>query len=75
MMRSPPKIIYLRENFLIERPLLRALQPHPNGPPILLIDELDRADEAFEAYLAGILVRLADYHSGAWRNRRRQSRR
>ena len=43
------------EKFLIERPLLRALQSHPNGPPILLIDELDRADEAFEAYLLEIL--------------------
>jgi MoxR-like ATPase len=43
------------KKFLIERPLLRALQPHPNGPPILLIDELDRADEAFEAYLLELL--------------------
>ena len=43
------------KKFLIERPLLRALQPHLNGPPILLIDELDRADEAFEAYLLELL--------------------
>ena len=43
------------DKFLIERPLLRALQSHSNGPPILLIDELDRADEAFEAYLLEIL--------------------
>ena len=43
------------KKFLIERPLLRALQPHPNGPPVLLIDELDRADEAFEAYLLELL--------------------
>ena len=43
------------EKFLIERPLLRALQPHPDGPPVLLIDELDRADEAFEAYLLELL--------------------
>ena len=43
------------EKFLIERPLLRALQSHSNGPPVLLIDELDRADEAFEAYLLEIL--------------------
>ena len=42
------------EKFLIERPLLRALQSHSNGPPVLLIDELDRADEAFEAYLLEI---------------------
>lgn len=44
--------------FLIERPLLQALQPHDKGPPVLLIDELDRADEPFEAYLLEI---LADY--------------
>ncbi len=44
--------------FLIERPLLQALQPHDEGPPVLLIDELDRADEPFEAYLLEI---LADY--------------
>ncbi|MEK9708696.1 MAG: MoxR family ATPase [Alphaproteobacteria bacterium] len=43
------------KKFLIERPLLRALQSHPNGPPVLLIDELDRADEAFEAYLLELL--------------------
>ena len=43
------------EKFLIQRPLLRALQPHPDGPPVLLIDELDRADEAFEAYLLELL--------------------
>ncbi len=44
--------------FLIERPLLQALQPHDEGPPVLLIDELDRADEPFEAYL---LELLSDY--------------
>ena len=43
------------KKFLIERPLLKALQAHPTGPPILLIDELDRADEAFEAYLLELL--------------------
>ena len=41
--------------FLIERPLLQALAPHDDGPPVLLIDELDRADEPFEAYLLEIL--------------------
>jgi len=40
--------------FLIERPLLRALLPHAR-PPVLLIDELDRADEPFEAYLLEVL--------------------
>ncbi len=41
--------------FLIERPLLQALEPNMAGPPVLLIDELDRADEAFEAYLLEVL--------------------
>jgi MoxR-like ATPase len=41
--------------YLVRRPLLDALEPHPEGPPILLIDELDRTDEAFEAYLLEIL--------------------
>ena len=41
--------------FLIERPLLQALEPDLDGPPVLLIDELDRADEAFEAYLLEVL--------------------
>ncbi len=40
--------------FLIERPLLRALLPHAS-PPVLLIDELDRTDEPFEAYLLEVL--------------------
>ncbi|MGH8296265.1 MAG: AAA family ATPase [Steroidobacteraceae bacterium] len=40
--------------FLIARPLLRALEPHAT-PPVLLIDELDRADEPFEAYLLEVL--------------------
>ena len=42
-------------DFLIERPLLKALMPHENGSPVLLIDEIDRADEAFEAFLLEIL--------------------
>jgi len=43
------------ERFLIRRPLLDALQPQPEGPPVLLIDELDRTDEPFEAYLLEVL--------------------
>src|ERR1700741_950105 len=39
------------EAFLIKRPLLQALEAHDGTPPVLLIDELDRADEEFEAYL------------------------
>jgi MoxR-like ATPase len=42
--------------FLIKRPLLRALEPHASGPPVLLIDEIDRADEPFEAFLLEILA-------------------
>ncbi len=41
--------------FLIERPLLQALRSDEAGPPVLLIDELDRTDEPFEAYLLEIL--------------------
>jgi len=43
------------ERFLIKRPLLRALETDKRGPPILLIDELDRSDEPFEAYLLELL--------------------
>jgi MoxR-like ATPase len=43
------------DRFLIRRPLLDALQPQPEGPPVLLIDELDRTDEPFEAYLLEVL--------------------
>ena len=46
------------ERFLISRPLLEALRPGEAGPPVLLIDELDRADEPFEAFLLEV---LADY--------------
>ncbi|MEC8662070.1 MAG: MoxR family ATPase [Pseudomonadota bacterium] len=46
--------LYTAEN-LVERPLLEALRDDRRGAPILLIDELDRADEAFEAYLLEIL--------------------
>jgi MoxR-like ATPase len=41
---------------LIKRPLLQALEPDPAGPPVLLIDELDRTDEAFEAFLLEVLA-------------------
>jgi MoxR-like ATPase len=46
--------LFTAEN-LIERPLLEALHADEVGAPVLLIDELDRADEAFEAYLLEIL--------------------
>jgi MoxR-like ATPase len=41
--------------YLIRRPLLQALEPSEGGAPVLLIDEIDRADEAFEAYLLEVL--------------------
>src|SRR3954449_9752433 len=43
------------ERFLIRRPLLQALEADAAGPPVLLIDELDRTDEPFEAYLLEVL--------------------
>ncbi len=46
------------EDYLIKRPLLAALEAHASGPPVLLIDELDRTDEPFEAFLLEI---LSDY--------------
>jgi len=44
------------ERFLIHRPLLQALEPNPDGAPVLLIDELDRTDEPFEAFLLEVLA-------------------
>lgn len=43
------------ERFLTKRPLLQALEASPGGAPVLLIDELDRTDEAFEAFLLEVL--------------------
>jgi len=43
------------DRYLIRRPLLQALEPTSGGAPVLLIDEIDRADEAFEAYLLEVL--------------------
>ena len=43
------------DRFLIKRPLLQALEPDADGPPVLLIDEIDRTDEAFEAFLLEVL--------------------
>jgi len=44
------------ERFLIRRPLLQALKPDDGVAPVLLIDELDRSDEPFEAYLLEVLA-------------------
>ncbi|WP_371059905.1 AAA family ATPase [Rhodosalinus sp. 5P4] len=46
------------ERFLIRRPLLEAMSPQDGGPPVLLIDELDRTDAPFEAFL---LEALSDF--------------
>ena len=46
------------DEFLIRRPLLDAMEPHADGPPVLLIDEIDRTDEPFEAFL---LEALSDF--------------
>lgn len=46
------------EDFLTERPLLQAMRPHASGPPVLLIDEIDRTDAPFEAFL---LEALSDF--------------
>lgn len=46
------------QRFLIKRPLLQAMGQHENGPPVLLIDEVDRTDAPFEAFL---LEALSDY--------------
>jgi len=44
------------ERFLIRRPILQALSAHAGAAPVLLIDELDRTDEPFEAYLLEVLA-------------------
>lgn len=46
------------DDYLVERPLLQAMRPDENGAPVLLIDELDRTDEPFEAFL---LEALSDF--------------
>lgn len=56
--RQALKTELFSEEFLIERPLMRALKPQPAGPPVLLIDEVDRTDEPFEAFL---LEALSDF--------------
>ncbi|HLY45815.1 MAG TPA: MoxR family ATPase, partial [Stellaceae bacterium] len=53
--RSEIENTIFSDRFLIKRPLLQALEPELEGPPVLLIDELDRTDEPFEAYLLELL--------------------
>ena len=56
--RSALKAELFGPDYLIERPLLQAMRPQPGGAPVLLIDEIDRADEPFEAFL---LEALSDF--------------
>ena len=56
--RAALKAELFTEDYLIERPLLAAMRPQPGGAPVLLIDELDRTDEPFEAFL---LEALSDF--------------
>ena len=56
--RAALKAELFSDDYLIARPLLEAMQPQEGGPPVLLIDELDRTDEPFEAFL---LEALSDF--------------
>jgi MoxR-like ATPase len=56
--RQALKTELFTEEYLIERPLLQAMRPQAGGAPVLLIDELDRTDEPFEAFL---LEALSDF--------------
>ena len=56
--RGALKTELFSQDYLIERPLLQAMRPHPQGAPVLLIDEIDRTDEPFEAFL---LEALSDF--------------
>jgi MoxR-like ATPase len=56
--RDALKTELFTEDYLIERPLLAAMRPQVGGAPVLLIDELDRTDEPFEAFL---LEALSDF--------------
>ena len=56
--RQALKADLFTEEYLIERPLLAAMRPQAGGAPVLLIDELDRTDEPFEAFL---LEALSDF--------------
>ncbi len=53
--RDSPESDIFSSDFMIKRPLLQALEEQPGGSPVLLIDELDRTDEPFEAYLLEVL--------------------
>jgi MoxR-like ATPase len=50
-----PETSVFTDEYLLERPLLRALRSTADRPPVLLIDEIDRADDEFEALLLEVL--------------------
>jgi MoxR-like ATPase len=54
--RASARREHYSEAFLIKRPLLQAIDPARTRPPVLLIDEIDRADEEFEGYLLELLA-------------------
>ncbi|SHJ02670.1 MoxR-like ATPase [Palleronia salina] len=56
--RDALKTELFTEDYLISRPLLDAMRPQPGGAPVLLIDEIDRTDAPFEAFL---LEALSDF--------------
>tara|TARA_Y100000815_G_scaffold194547_1_gene178033 strand:- start:354 stop:1265 length:912 start_codon:yes stop_codon:yes gene_type:complete len=56
--RTALKTELFSQDYLIERPLLQAMRPQEGGAPVLLIDEIDRTDEPFEAFL---LEALSDF--------------
>ncbi|WP_296417303.1 AAA family ATPase [Pseudooctadecabacter sp.] len=56
--RNALKSELFTEDYLIARPLLQAMRPNPKGAPVLLIDEIDRTDAPFEAFL---LEALSDF--------------
>ena len=63
------------ERFLIQPAAAAGAEPDPAGPPVLLIDELDRADEPFEAFLLEVLSRLPDHDPRARHDQRAERRR
>jgi len=54
--RNTARSALYTDSFLIKRPLLQAIDPARSHPPVLLIDEIDRADEEFEGYLLELLA-------------------
>ena len=64
-----------QERFLVKRALLRAIEHGDGPPPVLLIDEIDRADDEFEAYLLEVLSdwQITVPELGVFRAARRRS--